>query len=442
MTMEPNYCLVRWLLPLLLTACFCAPATADPLVFDTILQQAVHRSFALKIDQSEIALRQMDLAEARSHYLPTMALRYDLGHAWALDDDDDVVTIGDTVSANDLSTWQNSLNFTASLLLFDFGAREQRIVGARQRVRGAELGQAETLQQLRYQVLDAFARGLQAQQRVGTLTEVLARRRQQYRSAERLLASGTAGRVRLQNAALQLAAALTQLDDAQVEQAQALAALTELTGESYPAGNTEFAPLPAVIGENPPAIRVEALPQVRAFDAELAQLRAEGSALRRELLPTLGLTGSYRMYGADRESPGQTLRELSERDATVTLVARWELYSGGRSRLRIARIDEQMRQLSLQRQQRIAGLEREVEGLRQSVAVIVGGNGHLQQRRQAAALAREATERLRGEGMLDQTAALEREIELLEDALEAELLRLKQKSDAIRLRFWQEGMGS
>lgn len=443
MTMTTNFRLARWLLlPALLAACLCATAAAEPLAFDALLHQAVQRSFTLKISRSDTALRHLDLDGARSLYLPTLALRYDLGYAWALADSTNVVTIGDTVSANDLSTWQNSLSLSASLLLYDFGAREQRVAGARQRVQAAELGEAEALQQVREAVLDAFVRGLQAQQRVRSLTEILARRRQQYRDAGRLLEAGTAGRVQVQNAALQLAAALTRLDDARVEQVQALAALTELTGEGYPPGDTVFSPLPAVTDRETPAIVVEALPQVRVFDAELAQLRAEGSALRRELLPSFGLSGSYRLYGADRGSFGRTLGGMADRDATVALVARWEFYSGGRSRLQLARIEEQRQRLSLQRQQRIAELERQIGGLRQAVALASGGNGNLQQRRQAATLAAEATARLRGEGVLDQTAALEREVELLEDELEAELLRLKQQADSLRLRFWQEEAGS
>lgn len=442
MPMITIYCLVRWLFPALLATCLCTPAGAESLEFVTLLQQAERRSFALKISQSDIALRRLDLADARSLYLPDLTLRYDLGYAWTLADGDEVVSIGDTVSANDLSTWQNALSLNASLLLYDFGAREQRIFGAREWVRAAELARAEALQQLRETVLNAYVRGLQAQQRIQSLSKVLARRQQLYRTVERLTVAGTTGRIDLQNAALLLAAALTRLDDARVEQVQALAALTELTGDQYAIGETEFAPLPPVVMDGTPAMVIETLPQVLAYDAELARLRAERSALRRDLLPNISLVGGYRMYGAEPNSPVRSLDELAERDVTLALVARWELFSGGRSRRQLVRIDERSRQVSLKRLQRIAELEREIGGLQQVTAMASDGNGHLDQRQHALVLMAAATARLRSEGLLGQTAALEREIEVLEDILEAELLRLKRQADAIRLRFWQEGMGS
>jgi outer membrane protein TolC len=353
-----------------------------------------------------------------------------------------VVIIGETVIANDISTWQNSLNLTTSLLLYDFGARERRIAGARHQVHAAALGQAEPLMQLRYAVLDTYVQGLQVQRRVQTLTEVLARRRQLYRAAERLQAAGTASRVQMEEAALRLAAALTRLDDARAEEARVLAALTELTGDSYLTGQVAFSPLPTASADCAPALVVEEMPQVRALDAGLARLRSERSALLRERLPTFTLSGSWRLYGADRDSAGRTLSELAKRDASVALVVRWEFYSGGRRQLQLAKAEEQLHRLALQRRQRIGELEREIRAMRAATAIYDGGQGNLQQRQKATTTAAAATERLRSEGVLAPTVALEREIELLEDELEAALLRLKQQADVVRLSLWGEGWGS
>jgi outer membrane protein TolC len=184
------------------------------------------------------------------------------------------------------------------------------------------------------------------------------------------------------------------------------------------------------------------MPQVRALDAGLARLRSERSALLRERLPTFTLSGSWRLYGADRDSAGRTLSELAKRDASVALVVRWEFYSGGRRQLQLAKAEEQLHRLALQRRQRIGELEREIRAMRAATAIYDGGQGNLQQRQKATTTAAAATERLRSEGVLAPTVALEREIELLEDELEAALLRLKQQADVVRLSLWGEGWGS
>ena len=413
-------------------------AAAQPLEYESLLQRALERSWALKISQTDIALRHLDYREARSYFLPTLSLRYDLGYTWALGGEDRVVSVGDSVSTNALSTWQNSLSLSAGLLLYDFGARRQRVIGAQQRIRAAEMGQSETVHEVGMAVLDVCVRGLTAQQRVEALASILDRRQQLYRVLERLEAAGAVGRVSLQEVALRLAADLTRLDDARVEQGLALAALEELTGEGYHPGETRIASLPEVATDRLVPVTVALLPQIRIFDAEIERLQTESSALRREMLPSFALSAGYRLYGADRDSARDSLKSLSERDATVALIARWEVFSGGRKRLQLNRNEEQRHRLTLQRQQRMAELEREINGLRSSL--VLTENGHLDQRRRAAVVKADATRRMHEEGLWDQVTRLERDIALQEDVLEGDLLRIRRQAEALRLRLWQEGV--
>lgn len=416
-------------------------ALASRLEFEAVLQQAVARSFALKIAQSDITLRQIELQQAHSSYLPTMDLRYDLGYVWALTDQAEVVSVGDSVSANAASTWQNSLSLSLGLLLFDFGARAQHVAQSRHRISAAELGQAEQLHQLRSQTLELFTRGLLAQKRLQALAAMTLLRKDLFRTLDQLQGAGTIGRAQLQETALQLAADLTALDDQRLALEQALLALTALTGGDYRLDTVEFLSLPEP-GGTESRIASERLPQLRIYDEELARLQAERSTVRRQMLPSLALAGNYRLYGADQNSPGRTLGELENRDASVALVLRWKFYSGGRDRLELARLEEEMHKMTWQRQQRAAEVQQEIGSLQQAVFAYRRGENHLRQRTVALEELANTTARLGSQGVLDPVARLQREIEAIQQQLEVEVLDLQRRAEALRLRFWQEGVGS
>lgn len=417
-------------------------AAAETLTLPTVMRQAVRHSYTLKIGQSDLALRRLDLQQAQALYLPTLALRYDLGYLWALGDQQQVVTIGDSVSANDLSTWQNSLSLAGSLALSDFGSREKKLEQAGHAVRAAELAQAGQLRLVRQASIDAYVEGLCSQRRVQALLELVDLRKALFRALRRLQAAGIVGRSQLDNAALKLSTEVTKLDDGQIELVRALATVTELTGTNCENEETVFAPLPDLpVTANFPPLEVESLPETQALNEELARLRAERQATLRGMLPSINLYGNYRLYGADRQDLGRTLGDLRRRDATVALTLRWEFFSGFRDLLEVSRIEEQMHRVTLQKEQRIAELDKKIGTLQQTTILRRDGAGHLQQRRQNGAKVGTALARLRRQGLLDQPATLEGEIAVIEDLLDADLLQIKQRADAWRLWSWRQEAG-
>jgi outer membrane protein TolC len=418
------------------------PAAATTIDLATIQRQALEHSFTLKMAASDIALKQIEQQEARSLYLPTFSLRYDHGYAWALDNQEAAVAIGDSVSATSLSTWRNSLSASTSLLLYDGGARGQKMAQARHGLTAAQLAREAERQQVGLKVLDAYRQGVQEKIRLSTLGRILAFRKQLYRTLERLQQAGTVDRASMQDAALELATTLSLVDDAQVQLQRALETMTEMTGETYPLAETDFADLPPSTYRAEEEIPVEQLPQIRVFDENLARLRAERSAAWRAMSPSIEAYGNYRLYGADPESSSRTMENLSGRDATVALVVQWELFSGFRDRLQLARLDEQILRLGWQRRQRIAELRHEINGLQPMIERLPEHSGHQRDWRQAAEVVAEATTRLRKQGVLDEPGALRREIDLLNKSLEERLRRIRQQADLLRLELMGQGLQS
>lgn len=433
------FVLASAVLSILLNLALCLPVAAELLDFVTVQRQALERSFALKIADSDVELRKIDHQEALTHYFPTLALRYDFGYAWTLDSQQETVAIGDTVSSTDTSTWRNSLSVSTSLLLYDGGARKQNVLKAEHALHSAWLFEADQLQQVRLQALDTYVQAFQAQRKAEVSSAIVCQRTSLFRVLEQLQKAGIVGRAQLQDEALRLAASLARLDDVRRARQLALAALTELTGRQYTELSTHLAPLPEMALPQAIPLSVAQLPQIRVIDEELAALRAERAAAWSGQFPTLGLYGNYRLYGADPGYGKQALEDLSGRDATLAVVMQWE-FSGFRSQLHVARLDEQLRRLSWQRQQKIAELERKVGGLQQVVERLPEDLAHLQTLRLATADSTQSTQRLREQGFLSELEALTHEIERLETNLEEELQRHQQQADGLRLQIWQEGL--
>jgi hypothetical protein len=87
----------------------------------------------------------------------------------------------------------------------------------------------------------------------------------------------------------------------------------------------------------------------------------------------------------------------------------------------------------------MAELKGEIDGLRQAEELGRGQEDTLFKWREATEALAQSNHRLRAQGMLDEAAALEREIRLMEQGIEEDSLRIKRRTDALRLRLWREG---
>jgi len=415
-------------------------AYARTVSLQDVQRLAEEHSLGLKIADSDIALQRIAVQEARTSYYPGLSLRYDLGYAWALEDEADTVTIGDGVSAGDLSTWRNSFSLSSSMVVYDGGAREQRQVQARHGVRAARHSRADQRQQLQFEVLDTYLKGLQAQEKVSALSQIVALCKRRFRAMERLQSAGVAGQMDLQAVALELATQVSRLDEARLDHLRTLAMLSELTGRDWSADDLSFSPFESHSAPPPRDVPVEKLPRIKAIDEELASLRAERSAAWRELFPSIGIYGNYRWYGADADSGVGALEDLRSRDATVALTIQWQ-FSGGRDRLQLARLDERLRRLNWKRRQSIAQIRRELAELQQAAEFRPVSEDHAKSLLQSVSELDQTTERLRERGVVDEPTMLARRVELLEKELETVLQRHLRQAAQIRLQIWQEGLG-
>lgn len=409
----------------------------ETLSFEDVLEQAVRHSWEVRIACKEIAISRSGLLEARSAYYPSLSLLFYNDYVFALGDGESVVSVGDQVSANNLSTYQNSLVLGLSWLIYDFGARGLRHANALQEVSLAELKEERTLLETRFKTLDSYARCLQLSRQFAMTGEMIRLRKEVFRVLRSLKEAGTVGQMRLDRAALDLAETLGRQDELEESLVRELANLGYLTGREYSRIDTALDDLPpAPVSEDLP--EVTAMPHVRIVDGEIEKARTQLRIQQREMLPNVSLSANYRMFGADTDRYTRSVGSLSERDATVALVFRWEFFNGFRDVARCDRLKQRIEQLELEKERVKSDVERQIVTARQGAELSASAEEHLGDRTTDLERSAENLVRLEQAQVLERVTMLEQGIELLEQRMDVAVKTIQRRMAGWQLRFWSE----
>jgi outer membrane protein len=416
-------------------------AQAQTLNFDEVLVKALAHSIDLKIAETDIAIGSFRQDEVRSLYFPTVNLQYYHEYVKVLDDSaGETVSAGDYVSTATASEYRNSLTAGMSYRLYDFGARELRMDNAKHEIRAARFGLSQLDLDVRKEVLETYARGLSFSRQSASGREIMERRKEIYRFSQRLQEAGVLGRQRVELAALKLAEAVSAVDDRRLALQNALGRLGYLTGESYSVDAVAFAELPESLGEVADKPAVERLPGVRALSEEIARKETEYRVFERELLPVFSLQGTYGMFGSSTDSIPESSYNLEPRDASIALVARWELFSGFRDLSRGRRLKEEIKRLQLQKEKRLAEYRQEADTLFETWRLQGESRSRLEGRLSQIQASRSTLNRLSEGQIMDAISSLETEIELLEQESDAEQKRIERAVAAYKLQFLNMGV--
>jgi len=415
-----------------------SPAWSETLSLESVLERALEHAWEIRIAEKDIGIREYGLMEARSAYYPTLNLGFNNEYVDFLGDGESVVSVGDQVSANDASTFQHSFSLGLSYVLYDFGARKLRLANARREVVKAGIGREQASLETRLNVLDAYGQGLQLFRQRQFTGEIVRLRKVVFKMLQSLREAGTVGQVRLNLAAVELAEGISLLDDLTDRMVRALEGLGYYTGQDYSLDETDFADLPPV----PSSIllpELASLPQVRSIDAEIARVQSERAAVWREMLPNIGLTANFRMFGADEDNFGRSLESLSARDATAAVVARWEFFSGFRDVARLNRLRLQIEQLQLEKGRRLGELQKQVRGASRIWQLADGADNRQDEREKILKQSADTLERLSEQRVIDGVTLLEQQVELMEQQRDMEITQLQRQLAGWQLSFWTEG---
>ena len=428
---------------LLWVVCPCGSSIfAQRLELDAVLCLAEKNAHDLKMAGMDVEIRRHRRDEVLSLYYPTIDLQLYNEYVYVPEKSTQgIVSVGSSVSTTLESTYQHSVVARLNYPLYDFGARGLKYENARREMDIARHNLDRTLMDLRIQVLETYTRGLRLWWRQDSALRVLALRKEIYRNAQQLKEAGTIGRRRLEMLALELAEALAWADDLETEYQNALNELTVYTAEFYTAKQTAFSDLPEPERNASPP-EAARLPEIRAIEAQIGVKRVEAEIAKKEMFPRLLGFCSYRMYGNDPDSFERSVKEIAERDATVAVVAEWNLFSGFRDVSKIRRLNAEVERLCHEKKKRTAELVRDIQNSYQLHRFLVSRDAQRQRRQSLIRSSREVDRRLTKQQLIDRIACLEHEVDLVPHRLDLELKEIDRAEAGLKLAFWREGQGN
>jgi len=221
------------LLTLIIFSIALSPAKADNLSFKTLLDKAIKNSYDLKTSQIDIKIAETQIKDARSEYLPTLSLGYDVEYDKDLTGGTAALTsIGTTTIVNS-TQYQNALSAGLQYNIFDFGVRRKKLDIAKKDKNEKRIVYTQSLRDLKVGLADAYTKALLASRELQTNDELLTLNKTLFTMSESLYNAGTTRKTDMADQALKVAVLINKIDTLKSQLKHSLSDISYFTGESY-----------------------------------------------------------------------------------------------------------------------------------------------------------------------------------------------------------------
>ena len=143
------------------------------------------------------------------------------------------------------------------------------------------------------------------------------------------------------------------------------------------------------------------------------------------------------MFGSDKGSLIDSLRELESRDASIAVITEWPIFTGFRKTAESRRLEAEAQQLRLLRAQKLAALRRETQKTYETYHLHQGYRETLHARRIEIGRHGQTLKRLSENRIMDRMDYLRNEIRLIEQGLAIDLKAVDRAVAGRKLQIWQ-----
>jgi len=416
------------------------PVDARTLDFDRVIEKVIKKSYDLKIAEVDIKINKLKLTEARAMYFPTLSVRLNNEYVRDLDKEaKGIAYVGETTLNSNDSTYQHSLSVNLNYNLFDFGARGMKYDNTKRDIKLAELALARLVTDIKVNVLSLYTKGLVLTKNIRTFKEILKLKKEIYRLTQKLYKAGAAGKINVTDAAIDLADKAKDLDSYRLELQRVLNTLMFYTGETYEVDSVQFEDFPDTKAKltRPD---VSQMPEIMAYDIEIAKKVAEYEILKRERLPKLSMYSSYRFYGKDSASFTSSFSSMRKRNVSVGVVVDLNLFQGFGDMARGQQLKTELYRLELQRDKKLAEQKKKINTLVDNARLFEHSRTRWNECLAQADNKYEMAQRLTEHKITDRISLLKQQVELLTRQLDITLKKIERVSNRIHLKFLTESV--
>ena len=428
-------------LPFLISSCLMlffthGIAGAETLTYDGTMQEALDRSYELKIANVDVRLSENSVRTALSQYFPTVRGRANSEYLKDLQGNRSLASslpsavVGDQILPTG-TRFQNSVGVSLNYTLLDFGIRHRRLDIAKIDILSKKAAADQQSRDLQLRVLDTYTNALLNYRTLKARESILILYRQLFDLKKRLYQAGTASKVELAEVAIQQAQTLDDVESVRNDFHKNLNDLSYFTKREYDEHAVEVEEIPTVAEIQAADFQRENTPEARIYQMTLEQKQKEIEMLKRQYLPQFALYSNYNLYGTDPDAYDRSVGNVSNRTLSVGVNMNVMLFDGFRNASLVNKAKLELERINLEKAQKLDQVQYRFDSAQQELETanaetLTKGTVVNKSQDKLTMLGQ-----LSDQGVVDKTLPLTEHISRIRRQLEAEK-QLIQKSSALR----------
>jgi outer membrane protein len=346
--------------------------TGSTLDFESAIQAAVRHSYDVRMSLLDVGISRSGLREIRALYFPELSARFNSQHVQDMTSGVQQVTaVGTTIIVRN-TLYQDSLSLNAQWSLYDFGARENRVLAAATDIPLKEAVHRQSIRDTKLKVLEIYRDLLLAANELKTKRQVLPLYKELSLTRERLYAAGLASRIEMGDEAIKVVRIVDALETLQARFVSGLKDLSYYTGHDYPTEGVEIASLTE--NKAGPGFDVSRTPEHRIYELAIQKKQAEIGVIRKQLLfPQFSLYSNYILYGQNSGSYALAFRDVGPVNLYVGLMATVLFFDGFKNSAQVERARQELDRLKVERDKKLQDLITRHEKLKEEARLRAKG---------------------------------------------------------------------
>jgi len=317
-------------------------ATAETLVFKSVLEKAAINSYDLKISQIDVKIAQTEIKQARSEYFPLISMNYNSQYDKDLTNGTSALTtVGDSVVVNS-TRYLNALSAGLQYNLFDFGVRKKKLDIAKKGKLQKQTVYTQNFRDLKLNLSDTYTKTLLVSRELQTNEQLLSLNKTLFSMYEKLYDSGTARKTDMTDQALKVAVLINKIDDLKTQLKKDLSDLSFYTKENYTTSDKilnlfdEEEGIVPISNKSPIKLEIKEsavldtanIPEYKEYQLEIEKKKAELSMLKRQNLPQFRFATNYYFYGTDKNRYFDSFKDMEDRSLSFRVSSTLPVFDG------------------------------------------------------------------------------------------------------------------
>lgn len=434
------------------------------LTYNMTLQQAIDKSYDLKMSKLDIDISKAELKGAKSDLYPTLYTQFNSEYNNGLGNQSNINYVGNTVVST-YTQYRNLLSLGMQYNLFDFGAINKKVLMAKKEVEVKKVAYDLQIKDLKLKILDLYTKILEANNEIITKGEVLKVYEQMFHNKERMFQAGVNDKISVMDEAVKIARTQNDIENSKLELKKNLSDLTAFTQQKYEVNALEvldfeemnipnkvvpvenFQPLQAkvITADNLDlSFNPDSSLEAKYYDFQIEEKKAEYEMYKRQRYPSFKFYTNYLLYGQDPNSYFTAYSDFKQASIAFGISGSFAFFDGFKNKASKEKAALELQRLQIEKEKKLNDIEAEYEKSYGSYASYVQELGIKKNLLSEVKGKLNAVDRMSKSGIVERNDVLSSKADLLsqEYELEKNIVDISSKIKEIEIMAGKDQGGS